>query len=139
MAVLIADRFPDDDQKQIRITVTDLDGFGRTLQYKQKVAEQRWRVSERVEYNNKGLPIRIYRPWFSDKHRYIDDASLRTSSHHDKQFYDPLGRLACTRQAEQNGVSCMRRYTRHPWYTVYEDEKRHAGRGLAQTHRHYRR
>ncbi|NSX10420.1 toxin [Pseudomonas lini] len=122
MAVLIADRFPDDDQKQIRITVTDLDGFGRTLQYKQKVAEQRWRVSERVEYNNKGLPIRIYRPWFSDKHRYIDDASLRTSSHHDKQFYDPLGRLAYTRQAEQNGVSCMRRYTRHPWYTVYEDE-----------------
>jgi hypothetical protein len=122
MAVLIADRFPGDDQKHIRITVTDLDGFGRTLQHKQKVTEQSWRVSERVEYNNKGLPIRIYRPWFCDKHRYIEDAFLRNSSPHDKQFYDPLGRLAYTRQAEQNGVSCMRRYTRHPWYTVYEDE-----------------
>ncbi|WP_367374089.1 SpvB/TcaC N-terminal domain-containing protein [Pseudomonas lini] len=147
MAVLVCDRFPDDDQKQIRLSVTDFDGFGRMLQNKQKVepgiafvvndqgqltsegtalrqqaTAQRWRVSERVEYSDKGLPIRIYRPYFADQHRYVDDASLRAHGCHDEQFYDPLERLACTRLAKQNGVSPMRRYTRHPWYTVYEDE-----------------
>ncbi|MFJ2363634.1 SpvB/TcaC N-terminal domain-containing protein [Pseudomonas sp. NPDC087697] len=147
VAVLIADRFPDDNQRQIRISVTDIDGFGRTLQHKQKVepgiahvvndqgqltldgssarqqvAAQRWRVSERVEYNNKGLAIRTYRPYFADQHRSIDDASLRTFGHHDQQFYDPLGRPTHARQAKQNGVSYLRRHTRHPWYTVDEDE-----------------
>lgn len=147
VAALVADRYHDDDQKQIRIAITCFDGFGRTLQSKQQVesgmayvvntkgeltlkdgkpqeqtAAKRWRISERVEYNNKGLAIRIYRPYFADQHRYIDDASLRANGCHDEQFYDPLGRLVCTRLAKQNGVSPMRRYTRHPWYTVYEDE-----------------
>ena len=147
VAALVADRYHDDDQQQIRIAITCFDGFGRTLQSKQQVesgmayvvntkgeltfkdgkpqeqtAAKRWRISERVEYNSKGLAIRIYRPYFADQHRYIDDTSLRAHGCHDEQFYDPLGRLACTRLAKQNGVSPMRRYTRHPWYTVYEDE-----------------
>ncbi len=37
IATLVADRDPDDDQKQIRIAVTCFDGFGRTLQSKQLV------------------------------------------------------------------------------------------------------
>ncbi|TVT84559.1 SpvB/TcaC N-terminal domain-containing protein [Pseudomonas sp. H3(2019)] len=147
IAVLIADRFPDDDQRQIRISVTDFDGFGRTLQHKQKVepgvayvvndqgqltldgstarqqvAAQRWRVSERVEYNNKGLAIRTYRPYFADQHRYINDVSLRHFGHCDLQFYDPLGRPTHTQLAKQGDRSYMRRHTRHPWYTVDEDE-----------------
>jgi hypothetical protein len=147
IAVLTADRYPDDDQKQIRIAITCFDGFGRTLQTKQRVepglayvvnpqgelmlkdekpmeqpTAERWRVSERVEYNSQGLPTRLYRPYFADQHRYINDTSLRQFGHYDQQFYDPLGRPTYTRLARQGGLSLMRRQTRHAWYTVDEDE-----------------
>ncbi|SCW81965.1 SpvB/TcaC N-terminal domain-containing protein [Pseudomonas sp. NFACC05-1] len=147
LAALVADRYPDDDQQQIRIAITCFDGFGRTLQSKQRVEpgmayvvtsqgalalkdekpmEQttatRWRVSERVEYNNKGLPIRLYRPYFADQHRYINDESLRQFGHCDQQFYDALGRPTRTRLATQAGLSYMRRHSRHAWYTLDEDE-----------------
>ncbi|MFW0758244.1 SpvB/TcaC N-terminal domain-containing protein [Pseudomonas sp. H11T01] len=147
IASLIADRYPDDDQRQIRITVTCCDGFARTLQHKQKVesgtayvvnangalgikdgkpqeqtAANRWHVSQRVEYNNKGLAIRTYRPYFADQHRYINDVSLRQFGHCDLQFYDPLGRPTQTRLAKQGDLSYMRRQTRYPWYTLDEDE-----------------
>ncbi|WP_347928054.1 SpvB/TcaC N-terminal domain-containing protein [Pseudomonas helvetica] len=147
IAALTADRYPDDDQRQIRIAVTCSDGFGRTLQQKlkvesgtayvvsntgeltlngkipqQQIAAQRWRVSERIEYNNKGLAIRTYRPYFADQHRYINDVSFRKFGHCDLQFYDALGRPTHTRLAKQGDLSCLRRQTRHPWYTVDEDE-----------------
>jgi hypothetical protein len=147
IATLVADRYPDDDRKQIRIAVTCFDGFGRTLQSKQlvepgmayvvdargdltltdgtpkeQIAARRWRVSERVEYNSKGLAARIYRPYFADQHRCINDESLRQFGHYDRQFYDALGRPTLTRLVRQAGVSYMRRHTRHPWYTVDEDE-----------------
>ncbi|MBK5397755.1 toxin [Pseudomonas sp. TH39(2020)] len=147
VATLVADRYPDDKQQQIHISVTCLDGFGRTLQSKQLVesgtayvvdakggltlengkplelvSAMRWRISERVEYNNKGLAIRTYRPYFANHHQYINDVSLRQFGHYDLQFYDALGRPACTRLARQGDLSYMRRQTRHPWYTVEEDE-----------------
>lgn len=147
VATLVADRYPDDDRKQIRIAVTCFDGFGRTLQSKQlvepglayivdakgdltltdgapmeQIVARRWRVSERVEYNSKGLAVRIYRPYFADQHRRINDVSLRQFGHCDRQFYDALGRPTLTRLARQAGLSYLRRHTRHPWYTVDEDE-----------------
>lgn len=147
VAALIADRYPDDNNKQIRTTVTCSDGFGQLLQNKQQVesgmaylvnaegdltlkdgkpleqtAAKRWRISARVEYNNKGLAIRTYRPYFADQHRYINDESFRQFGHCDLQFYDALGRPTHTRLAKQGDVSYMRRRTRHPWYTVDEDE-----------------
>ncbi|WP_454845205.1 SpvB/TcaC N-terminal domain-containing protein [Pseudomonas farris] len=147
VAALVADRYHDDDQKQIRIAITCFDGFGRTLQSKQQVesgmayvvntkgeltlkdgkpqeqiAAKCWRISERVEYNSKGLPIRIYRPYFADQHCYINDVSFREFGHCDLQFYDALGRPTRTRLAKQGGLSYMRRHTRHPWYTLDEDE-----------------
>lgn len=147
ITTLVADRYPDDHQKQIRVTVTCFDGFGRTLQSKQwvesgmayvvdangeltlkdgkpqeQIAATRWRISERVEYNSKGLAIRIYRPYFADQHRYINDASLRQFGHYDQQFYDALGRATHTRLAKRDGLCYLRRLTRHPWYSVDEDE-----------------
>ncbi|MHC8404353.1 SpvB/TcaC N-terminal domain-containing protein [Pseudomonas sp. TMB3-21] len=144
-ATLSADRFPNDMQQQIRISVTCLDGFGRTLQSKQlvepglaytvnatggltqenekpleQVAAMRWRTSERVEYNNKGLVIRTYRPYFANHSKYINDVALRQFGHYDLQFYDALGRPTRTRLAGE--ASFMRRQTRHPWYTIEEDE-----------------
>ena len=142
-AILQADRYPNDPQRQVRIQVSASDGFGRALQSKQKVepglayavddngnlittggepeqvqATERWRVSERVEYNNKGLAVRVYRPYFANKHRYINDESFRQFGYSDQQFYDPLGRPTKTITAS----GYWRRQTYMNWYTIAEDE-----------------
>jgi hypothetical protein len=155
-AVLQADRYPGDPDAQIRISIASVDGFGRTLQTKQKVesgdafnvndygeliidygttpprpeiinAAPRWRVSERVEYNNKGLAVRVYRPYFANKLRHINDVFFRDYGYCDKQFYDPLGRPTVTLTA--NGW--MRRQTYLTWYTIAEDENDTAQEMLA--------
>ncbi|WP_047227111.1 SpvB/TcaC N-terminal domain-containing protein [Pseudomonas brassicacearum] len=140
--VLSADRYPDDPLQQVRITLSAIDGFGRTLQTKQRVepgeayavaedgslelqngqplqhlADPRWRVSERVEYNNKGLVTRVYRPYFADAWRYINDASLRLHGYHDQQFYDPPGRLVKVINAK--GYEAW--HVHHPWYLCDHD------------------
>lgn len=141
------DRYPGDELRQRRMTLASCDGFGRPLQTRQLVedgdayqtvvaddghtdlaveegkpvttdASPRWRVSERVEYNNKGLAVRVYRPYFADSHLYIRDASMRDAWYHDKQFYDPLGRPTVTWTAK----GWMRRMTYHAWYSISEDE-----------------
>jgi YD repeat-containing protein len=140
---LQADRFYNDTEaKQIRITVSCWDGFGRPLQHKQKVEagialiaredgtlkqvdgnvevrdiSRRWRISERIEYNNKGLVTRIYRPYFSNRDRYINDEALSSSSC-DQQFHDPQDRIIRVINAKGD----ERRYTYHPWYSITEDE-----------------
>jgi hypothetical protein len=142
-AVLLADRYPGDPDKQIRISLVSVDGFGRTLQTRQLVedgdayavdqsgnieleggepkivhASPRWRVSERVEYNNKGLVVRVYRPYFANNHVYVKDQSLREHGYFDRQFYDPLGRPTITLTAK----GWMRRQTYRTWYGISEDE-----------------
>ena len=142
-ALLQADRYPSDPQRQVRMLVSASDGFGRALQSKQKVesgqayavddkgnlpitngepeqvpAIERWRVSERVEYNNKGLAIRVYRPYFANHYRYINDESFRQFGYSDQQFYDPLGRPTKTITAS----GYWRRQTYMNWYTIAEDE-----------------
>ncbi len=143
---LQSDRYPYDpeEEKQQRASIACWDGFGRPLQTKQEVeagkayvvdengdlklddqgdpvqaeAARRWRVSERQEYNNKGLAIRVYRPYFADQYRYINDQSFREKGYHDKQYYDALGRPTETWLA--NGW--MRRMTYCCWYNYLEDE-----------------
>lgn len=141
--VLSADRYPDDPVKaQIHITKACVDGFGRPLQTQQLVdpglayavdadgslivedgqfvevhADPRWRISERVEYNNKGLAVRQFRPFFANAHGYINDQSLHDLGYFDQLFYDPLGR-AVKRVNAQGDFS---RETYHPWYHASED------------------
>lgn len=141
--LLVADRYPDDPEGQIRISFSVFDGFGRVLQGKQKVepgeaysvavdgslvvengqpvkvpADPRWLVSARVEYNNKGLAVRVYQPYFANSHHYVRDEGFREFGYCDKQFYDPLGRLTHVRTAR----GYLRRTTYYPWYVVSEDE-----------------
>ncbi|WP_252191657.1 SpvB/TcaC N-terminal domain-containing protein [Pseudomonas sp. MG-9] len=144
---LSADRFADDDApRQIRMNLTDLDGSGRTLQHIQKVesgpayvideqgrpsleggktkeafAPQRWKVSGRVEYNNKGLPVRTCRAFFADRHHGLDHTFAGTPDTCDEHHYDALNRLTQVRLANSNGEVWLHRTTRHPWYTVEED------------------
>ncbi|RMQ47356.1 Virulence factor MVIN-like protein [Pseudomonas cichorii] len=151
-AALQADRYPGDPEKQTRIGLVSVDGFGRTLQTRQLVedgdayavdeygklileagkpkivhASPRWRVSERVEYNNKGLAVRVYRPYFANSHQYVKDESLREHGHFDSQFYDPLGRPTITLTAK----GWMKRQTYRTWYTISEDENDTAEEVLA--------
>ncbi|POA44374.1 toxin [Pseudomonas sp. MPR-ANC1] len=141
--VLSADRYPDDPVKaQIQITKACVDGFGRALQNQQLAdpglayavdadgslivedgqfvevhADPRWRISERIEYNNKGLAVRQFRPFFTNAHGYINDQSLHTLGHYDQLFYDPLGRAVKLLNAKGD----FSRETYHPWYHASED------------------
>jgi YD repeat-containing protein len=128
---------------QVRISIAWSDGFGRLLQTKQKVppglayqrnekgdlalegstpietpANNRWVVSGRVEYNNKGLPIRTYHPYFVNSPLYINDASFRQFGYCEKHYYDPLGRKVRTVTAE----GYLKRHTYCTWYEIEEDE-----------------
>lgn len=144
-APLQADRYPGDPELQIRISVASWDGFGRPLQTKQEVepgmawqvgpqgdlllnpdgtpqeaeAARRWRVSEPVEYNNKGEKVRIYRPFFADQYRHINTEALRKSGYHDQQFYDPAGRPTRTLLAKK---PLRREVWYRTWYTIAFDE-----------------
>ncbi|VEF12574.1 toxin [Pseudomonas fluorescens] len=141
--ILTADRYPDDPvPAQIQISKACFDGFGRELQTQQLVdpgmayavdvdgtlivdgdelrevfADSRWRISARVEYNNKGLPVRKFRPFFADTYRYVNDASLREHGYFDQLFYDVLGREVQL----TNAMGHFSRETYHPWYQISED------------------
>jgi hypothetical protein len=129
---------------QVRIALAYTDGFGRALQSLTKTepgaaycrdqkgcltcgekglveapTDTRWVVSGRIEYNNKGLPVRTYQPFFIDSDQYVDDAALRTHGYFQRHFYDAVGREIRTINA---GDVSMRRQTFHPWYTIHEDE-----------------
>lgn len=141
--VLSADRYPDDlVAALVRIIISYVDGFGRALQTLQRVepgtayavavdgslivdrgqlrevqADPRWRVSARVEYNNKGLAVRQFRPFFVDTHGYVNDQSLQRYGYFDQLFYDPRGRPVKLINAKGH----FSRETYHPWYQTSED------------------
>ncbi|KAG0184711.1 putative insecticidal toxin [Apophysomyces sp. BC1034] len=143
-AVLTHDDYLASPRQQIRCAATFTDGFGRVLQSKQRVAEgsawvanpdgtlklcenrqpvtekttSRWAVSGRVEYNNKGLAVRQYRPYFINTHRYVNDASMRQFGYHDLCYYDLLGRN--TRVITAAGYEQRTRFD--VWFDAHEDE-----------------
>lgn len=132
----------DPQEPQIQISKICVDGFGRTLQIQQRVepgmayvadedgslivedgklleafAEKRWRCSERIDHNNKGLPVRQYRPYFVNTYRYVNDKALREHDYFSLLFYDQLGRL--TKEINAVGDFALTAY--HPWYKTYQD------------------
>ncbi|MFV8800307.1 SpvB/TcaC N-terminal domain-containing protein [Yersinia sp. LJYL362] len=135
------DRNAEKQQHQQMIVCSD--GFGRALQSAQRVeageayirqenghlltknnqpavetTDQRWVVSGRVEYDNKGLAIRAYQPYFLDNWRYISDDSARTDTYADTHVYDPLGREIKVITAK----GYLRRAQYFPWFVISEDE-----------------
>lgn len=140
--ILSADRYPGDPAVQFQIIKACVDGFGRALQTQQLVdpgkayavdadgslivendqikevdADPRWRISERVEFNNKGLPVRQFRAFFADTYTYVNDQSLRRVGHHDKLYYDAPGRQV----RMVNAKGDFSRETHYPWYRASED------------------
>ncbi|HCR1077237.1 TPA: virulence protein [Enterobacter cloacae] len=141
---LVTDRYDSDPAQQIRQQVTFYDGFGRLLQaavrreageawqYKEDGSlainsdgtlvtartNFRWAVTGRTEYDNKGQPVRVYRPYFLDNWRYVSDDSARTDLYADTHFYDPVGREWQVKTAK----GWFKRVMFTPWFVVSEDE-----------------
>lgn len=133
------DRNAEKQQQQQMIVFSD--GFGRTLQSAQRVepgeaylreqhgnlrvgdnepivntAKQRWAVSGQVEYDNKGLAVRVYQSYFLNDWRYTSDDSSHTYA--DTHVYDPLGREIKVITAK----GYLRRTQYFPWFVISEDE-----------------
>lgn len=131
-------------KQQHQQAISFSDGFGRIVQSVQRVepgeaylrdpngrliddgdrglkintAKQRWAVSGRTEFDNKGLPIRSYQPYFINDWRYISDDSARKDAYADTHVYDPLGREISVITAK----GYLRRVQYFPWFAISEDE-----------------
>ena len=80
------------------------DGFGRVVQHKGQAApgpvadggpeiEHRWTTSGWTVFNNKGLPVRKYEPFFTATPRFEFARAIGVSP---VLFYDPVGRVVAT-------------------------------------------
>ncbi|MCD4506929.1 hypothetical protein LQR30_22940 [Chromobacterium piscinae] len=84
----------------------------------EKQTNNRWAVSGRVEYDNKGQVVRAFQPYFINDWQYVVDSSLRACGYADEHFYDPLGRESHVETAK----GYQRRVRYYPWFRVSEDE-----------------
>lgn len=87
----------------LQVSFQYMDGFARVIQSKNQdkpgplteggpASDNRWTGSGWVLFNNKGLPVRKYEPFFDDTHEFKDLINgVSTIS-----FYDPLGRVVGT-------------------------------------------
>lgn len=88
------------------------DGSARILQHKQLVtnkvgqaysfskttanvvtSKERWLTTGRQVFNNKGLPIKVYEPYFTDTDAYLDNHQLDKIGYSDTTYYDALSRV----------------------------------------------
>jgi len=114
---LVPENYPGTDGKNtgaIQIHIDYSDGFGRAVQSTTKVepgkahtlsgdtitpdreTAERWLTSGRTVYNNKGLPVKQYEPYYIDTWSYIDNPLLNKFGVSPTLHYDPLGRLIRT-------------------------------------------
>lgn len=59
-------------------------------------ADPRWIGTGRTIFNNKGLPVKSYEPYFSSTHEYDAEEAMRTIGSTAIRFYDPVGRTVRT-------------------------------------------
>lgn len=77
------------DPTDIQIQISYADGLGRNVQVKQWTEGDRWLTSGHTVYNNKGLVVKQYEPYYTDTPDYqITDVGVTPI-----YFYDPLGRV----------------------------------------------
>lgn len=132
-----ASQLREGEANAIQVAVAYSDGFGRAAETKQKTdagpvavrgghgvsrepegkgswSDERWIVSGRTVYNNKGLPAQQYLPYFSDTAAYEDQAALQMEGlvpPPSVVHYDALNRAVRT-DTPKGFYSCVR-YT--PW------------------------
>jgi len=88
------------DDAQMPVAVTYSDGHGSTLQTKTQTGTQaRWIVSGYTVYNNKGLPVEQYLPYFSTTADFEDQQAVISEKLLPPPaiiHYDPAGRVIRT-------------------------------------------
>ena len=109
---------------RIQHGLTYSDGFGREVQKKAQAepgdvggrrVERRWVGSGWTVFNNKGMPVRQYEPFFSATHRFEFDVRHGVSP---ILVYDPVGRVVAT--LKPNGTYAKTVY--QPWRQDSWDE-----------------
>jgi RHS repeat-associated protein len=84
---------------EIMTKTTAEDGKAWTLVNKQREEVQttnRWLAGGKVIYNNKGLPVKQYEPWYSVTSEFTFEDELTHYGVTPVMYYDPLGRLIKT-------------------------------------------
>ncbi|WP_344928308.1 toxin TcdB middle/N-terminal domain-containing protein, partial [Streptosporangium carneum] len=89
---------PPGEPVALQQTIVFSDGTGREVQHKVQAepdadGRPRWVGTGWTVYNNKGLPVRRYEPFFSATHRF---EFARESGVSSVVFYDPVGRAVAT-------------------------------------------
>lgn len=125
-------------ESRIQVAVGYVDGFGRSLQVKERVESgpavapdgrgglvtvdvapphPRWRASGHTVYNNKQQVVRQYEPFFSTTHLFQSDGELESFGVTTVTEYDPLGRPIRVRYP--NDTRTRAEHT--PWGTTRYD------------------
>lgn len=138
------DRYDNDAEQQIRVTIDWSDGLGRSLQasalaspgeammrtadgglkkdaYGSAILENapvRWAVTGKKEYDDKGQPVRTWMPFYLNDWRPIYDDSARKGIYADTHVYDALGREIVVITA----AGWEQRTQYYPWFIIHEDE-----------------
>ncbi len=136
---LAAEDYPEEasNPPRIRVQLAYNDGFGRNLVTKLKVeagesfiynpatkeittgvTNDRWLASGRVQYNNKGNPVKEYEPYYINTPDYIEDPALEMVGVSPTIYYDPLDRV--THVITAKGFITKNEWT--PWETTGYDE-----------------
>ncbi|KAK6533679.1 hypothetical protein TWF694_002611 [Orbilia ellipsospora] len=71
------------------ISFAYFDGFGRTIQSKIRVSEDRWRSTGWTVYNEKNQPVKQFEPFFCKDHKFVSDQRVGVS---ETTIYDAVGR-----------------------------------------------
>ena len=136
---LVAEDYPDEASNHppsIQIHLTYNDGFGRNLVSKLKVeagesflynpvtkkitsgmTNDRWLASGRVQYNNKGNPVKEYEPYYINTPDYVTNPILDEFGVSPIMYYDPLDRV--TKVVTAKGFLTKSEWT--PWESISHD------------------
>jgi RHS repeat-associated protein len=118
----------------VQLSFSYSDGLGRVIQDKLRaeagpvaggpVADPRWVGSGWTVFNNKGLPVREFEPFFTATHRFEFGAQAGVSP---VVFYDPLGRAVATLNPDHSYVKVVfgpwQQATWDPNDTVLDDPR----------------
>lgn len=134
-ACFIRNGYSDDVQRKICCAVSLIDDLGRARKNEPRVAlgpvwmtnmngnlvfqgeqpvsqhaDAYWGILSRVEYNNKGLAVRVYQPYLIDPSRYVNNAGLQQFPPHNLFYYGPArGRQTKWRtKGRHNSISFAR-------------------------------
>ena len=88
----------DADPSPVQVSIGYSDGLGREIQRKAQAEPTGWVASGWTVFNNKGLPVRQYEPFFTDTHRFEFAVLAGVSP---TLCYDPVGRLVAIVRPER--------------------------------------